>query len=143
MPLLAELASRLDQGPGSRALEKAREAVARILLPERITGPLIQKYIRKAILNHTWHALPPETRALMLLARRLPRIKSPTLASILKQAFLRIELATTRGQALLYGALIAMKKAAQDLHRLLHNASKLLILGLSYLNNPPIYRIYG
>ncbi|RLG79468.1 MAG: hypothetical protein DRO13_06010 [Thermoprotei archaeon] len=70
-------------------------------------------------------------------------IKSPTLKSILYKIFLEIELYTLRGKALFYGIILAMKNTIYKLQEVLKDYSKLLTLGIFYLNNPPMYRIYG
>ncbi|ADI31985.1 hypothetical protein [Staphylothermus hellenicus] len=141
--IVAGLAEKLGEGLGQQIIGKAESIVAEIILPKKITSNIIGKYIRKAIQNHTWYNLPRESRILLILTRRLPIIKSPILKNILRKIFLKIELATTRGKAIFYGAIIAMKNGIQSLKNLIHNAKRLLTLGIFYLNNPTHYRIYG
>jgi len=127
----------------------ARELVAKLLLPQRITGEVIEKYFRKALRVGAWRALRKEARALILAARnvRIGTVKSPVLATALKQAFLTIELHTLKGKALYYGVIITMKQAPHTLKQALtktkQTLTKILIEGISYLNNPPTLRIYG
>lgn len=141
--IAAGLARKLEEGLGQHIVEKAESIVAEILLPHKITGRIVEKYIRKAILNRTWYVLPREARALLILVKRLPKVKSPVLIRILREIFLKIEMALTRGKAYFYGVIIAMKNTLYNLEELLHNTKHLLALGIFYLNNPPHYRIYG
>lgn len=141
--IVAGLAEKMEEGLGQHVVEKAKALVASIILPREITGRIIEKYIRKAILNRTWYTFPRETKILLMLTKRLPRIKSPVLAKILGEIFLKIDLATTRGKAYLYGVIIAMQNTLHGLEELLKNTKRLLTIGIFYLNNPLHYRIYG
>lgn len=141
--IAAGLAEKYGEGLGRQIVEKAKSIVAKLTLPKEITGPVIKKYIRKAITHHAWHTLPHEARALLILAKHLSKIKSPTLKEIIARILVEIELATTRGKAYFYGAVIAMKNTLHNLEELLQNTKRLLAIGIFYLNNPLIYRIYG
>ena len=123
----------------------ARELVKKILIPYEgpIPGYLIRRYTLRALRNGTWRTLRPEQKALLRIAQRLRVVKSKTLINVLKEVFLQIELKTVRGKALLHGIIIAMKSSIRKLHELLNNIAELLVIGISYLNNPPIYRVYG
>lgn len=134
---LAELAG---EEPGQIVVCEAENLLAKMILPKRITGNVVIKYVRKAIQVRAWYRLRRIDKLILLLTRRLPLIKSPVLRSILYKIFLQIELCTVRGKALFYGIIIAMKNM---LDNILNNASRLLTIGLFYLNNPTIYRIYG
>ena len=138
----AGLAEKMGEGLGQHIIEKAKSIVAELILPHEINGRIIEKYIRKAILNHTWYKLPRETRVLLKLVKNLPKIKSPVLISILREIFLYIELATVRGKAYLYGVIIFMQKGIHRLEDMLLNAKRILTLGIFYLNNPLIYKVY-
>jgi len=81
----------------------------------------IEKYIRKAMQTRTWYCLERIQRAILILTRRLPLIKSPVLKSILYRIFLEIEMFTTRGKALFYGIIISMHNTLDRLHELLVN----------------------
>ena len=123
--------------------QEAAELASEILLPRTITGSLLQHYFRKALQNHAWHKLPHLHRAL-LAARTLPQIRSPVLHNLLRQILMEIELATLRGQAVLHGILLALRRGARSLLQdLRSNLTHILYLGISYLNNPPHLRIYG
>lgn len=141
--IVAGLAEKLGEGLGQHIIEKAKAIVANIILPREITGRIIEKYIRKAILNRTWYTFPRETKVLLMLTKHLPKIKSLTLTRILREIFLKIDLATTRGKAYLYGVIIAMQNTLLSLEELLKNTKRLLTIGIFYLNNPLHYRIYG
>jgi len=141
--LEAGLAELAGEELGQQIKEKAKELLAQIILPKEITRQTIEKYIRKAIQIHAWHHLKRLDKAVLILARRLPMVKSPILKSIIHRIFLEIELYTTRGKALFYGIVISMHDTMDRLHELLKNISRILTIGLFYLNNPPIYRIYG
>lgn len=131
----------IEKGLEKSVESKAREFLKKILLPNVITREVVEKYFRKALRLGVWKTLKPESRALILVLRKFPHpIKSPSLKSILHNLFLEIELFTFRGKALFYGFVIAIKNCLQ---RILENVSSLLALGISYLNNPPMYRIYG
>ena len=138
-----DLAQAQGEGARSQILENAKELASTLLLPQRITGTLIARYIRKAIQTRAWHHLPRVSRALLYLARRLTVAKSPVLVEILRRILMEIELYTIRGQAILYGIIIAMKKAPSLLKNLTENRGIILYLGISYINNPPYLRIYG
>ncbi|MET1160150.1 MAG: hypothetical protein ABWW65_04235 [Thermoprotei archaeon] len=132
----------------SRGLdESVREYIERLImekfLPDNISPRVIEKYIRKAIQSRIWYYLSRVDRALLILTRRLPRIKSPVLKQVLKKIFLEIELYTIRGKALFYGLLIAMKNPIYKLEEIIHNIKRIITIGIQYLNNPQIYRIFG
>ncbi len=141
--LEAGLAELSGEGLGQQITGKAREILGQIILPKEITRQTIEKYIRKAIQTHAWYRLEKIDKAILILTRKLPRIKSPMLKSILYRIFLEIEMCTTRGKALFYGIIISMHNTLDKLHELLGNVSRLLTIGLFYLNNPPMYRVYG
>ena len=141
LTIISELAEKdLDKHTFSRAIE----VLSRIVLPKEITGEMIERYFRKALRTGAWSSLPQESRALIYILRRWKgRIKSHTLKSILKNIFLKIELSTFRGKALLYGIIQAMKNPIYKLGELLQNTKRILTLGIFYLNNSLTYRIYG
>ncbi|MDK6027914.1 hypothetical protein QPL79_00845 [Ignisphaera sp. 4213-co] len=87
--------------------------------------------------------LKPESRALLLALRRWGVVKSSTLKSILLNIFLEIELCTVRGKALFYGIILTMKNCVEKAINIVRDFGKILYTGISYLNNPPMYRIYG
>jgi len=124
---------------GSEALE----VFNRIALPEYITGELISRYVRRAIRLGIWRRLKPESRALLLVARRFTVLRSPTVTSVVRRLLLEIEVRTLRGRALLYGVLVALRDPFLRLAGVLRDVAKLLVLGISYLNNPPVFRFYG
>ncbi|MEM1831002.1 MAG: hypothetical protein QXJ97_05675, partial [Desulfurococcaceae archaeon] len=101
-------------------------------------------YVRKAIRTGAWRSLKPESRALLLALRswRKP-VKSRVLRSILLRILVEIELYTTRGKALFYGILEAMRKARELLVDLPGNISRIIVLGIQYMNLPLIYRVHG
>ena len=138
---LIELAERKESE--REIFEKAKELLAQIIFPKKITRQVIEKYMRKAMQIHAWHRLDRIDRVLLILTRRLPRVRSPVLKNVLYKIFLKIELFTTRGKALFYGIILSMQNAMHKLCELLKNVSRLLTIGLFYLNNPITYRIYG
>ena len=137
-----ELAS-LSNALSTSLAERAKEILAKIILPEKISGSIVEKYIRKAMRLGVWRRLPLETRALLCILRKWKSIRSPILTSILHGIFLEIELCTLRGKALFYGIILALKNPLNKLLELLRKPVQLLVAGLSYLNNPPIYRVHG
>ncbi len=140
---MAKMAELAEKGLEQPVASRARELLAKMILPKRVTGEVIGKYVRKAIRVGAWKYLKQESRALLILTRRWRLIKSPTLKSILYRLFLEIELYTLRGKALFYGIILAMKNTIYKLQEVLKDYSKLLTLGIFYLNNPITYRIYG
>ena len=123
--------------------EKIKETLTKILLPKKITQTQIRKYIRKALANRVWHILTKMERSLLWLTSKIvPTVKSPVLKKIIQQILLKIELATTKGKALYYGILILIKKLKR-IEEIVQNLIETLYIGLSYINNPPTYRIYG
>ncbi len=138
---LIELAEKKESE--REIFEKAKELLAQIIFPKKITRQVIEKYMRKAMQIHAWYHLDRIDRVLLILTRRLPRVKSPVLKNVLYKIFLKIELLTARGKALFYGIIIFMQNNMYKLYDLLKNVSRLLTIGLFYLNNPITYRIYG
>ena len=123
--------------------EKIKETLTKILLPNKITQTQIRKYIRKALANRVWHILTKLERSLLWLTSKIiSTVKSPVLKKIIQQILLKIELATTKGKALYYGILILIKKLKR-IEEIIQNLIETLYIGLSYINNPPTYRIYG
>ena len=118
----------------------ARNIVSRFLIPSRVTRDVIVYYIRKALRSNVWWRLKLESRVLLLASRFLSVIKSSTLLSILREIFLEIELNTLRGKAVFYGVLVALR---QGLIETLKDLKKLITLGISYLNLPLMWRIFG
>ena len=142
--VVAGLARLLGEGPGQRVVEEARRLTAKIILPQRITGSLINKYFRKALQTGAWRSLAPQARALIYLARRWRGVfKSKLITSVLREILLDIELFSTGGKAIFYGVLLALKKGIESLGGFLLSKTRLLFMGLQYLNNPLIYRFYG
>ena len=141
--LMAGLAELAGEGPGQHVVLKAKELLTKILLPRKVTGSVVNRYVRKALRTGAWRSLKQENRAILIVARKWGVIKSATLKSILYRIFLEIELYTIRGKALFYGIILTMKSTIYKLHETLRDIQKLLTIGILYLNNPPMYRIYG
>jgi len=138
--VLAEIFTRES---GSEIPHEARELLADLIIPKRITGDVVDKYFKKAIRVGVWRRFSHEKRALLYLSRFLRIIKSPVLRSILIEIFLEIELCTIRGRALFYGILVSLRSHLHRMREILRDVSRLLVIGLSYLHNPPMYRVYG
>ncbi|MEM0172807.1 MAG: hypothetical protein QXV57_09650, partial [Thermoproteota archaeon] len=62
---------------------------------------------------------------------------------IILRIFVEIELYTTRGKAIFYGILEAMRKSREVLSDLSRNLSKIIVMGIQYMNLPLLYRIHG
>ena len=118
----------------------ARNTVSRFLVPSRVTREIVMYYIRKALRSCAWWRLKQESRALLLASRSLLVFRSPTLLSILREIFLEIELYTLRGKAVFYGVLVALR---QGLVEALKDLKRLITLGVSYLNLPLMWRVFG
>ena len=148
--MTTQLAAGLTQakergGAGRHANEYAEALITAALLPKKITAYEIERYYRKAHRVGAWRTLPKEAKALLLTARKVIKtlVKGPALRATLLKVFLKIELQTLRGKALLYGAKLYIMNAAPKLRDLLRKIPELLALGIQYLNNPPTLRIYG
>ena len=114
--------------------EEALNNVVNELIPKEVTKKTIIKYVTKARRVKAWHKLPKELRALLLTASKtLSKVKSQTLKQILQKAFMNIELQTLKGKALLIGYTIKITQKLKNLNP--------LYLGITYLNNPPQYRV--
>jgi hypothetical protein len=141
--LTHEFTDYLMKKSATESFSEARKLLADLIIPRRITGEVVDKYFRKAIRVGVWRRFSSERRALLYLSRFLGVIKSPVLRSILIEIFLEIELYTIRGRALFYGILVSLRSHLYRLREILRDVSKLLVIGLSYLHNPPMYRVYG
>ena len=113
---------------------EARRLATTILVPNKITRPLIQRYLARALRNGAWHRLAHEARALLLVAAKIiAAVRSPRLREVLTSIFLEIELVTARGKAVLLAVTHLLgcgeKPTAKPLQMLLY-------MGLSILNNP-------
>ncbi len=142
--IAAGLAKLLGEGLGQRVVLEARRLAASIILPKRITGSVVNRYFRKALQTGAWRSLTPQARALLYLARRWRGVfKSRFINGVLKELLLDIELYTVGGRALFYGVVVALKNKLFSLGGSVWSRARLLFLGLQYLNNPLIYRVYG
>ena len=140
----AELASLASPFADLGIVERAKRVLAKIVLPTRITRQVILLYIRKAFRTGVWRTLSPEARALLLLSSRIISVvKSRTLDSILRHIFVEIELHTFRGKALFTGIILAFRNLASKVSEILRDITAILFLGISYLNNPLMYRAHG
>ncbi|MGC9069556.1 MAG: hypothetical protein ACP5IZ_11390 [Thermoprotei archaeon] len=129
---------------GENKILLAKRLLARVTIPTTINKDAIRKYIKKALRTKTWKTLKPENRALLIaLLKWGGEIKSRLLKKILQEILLEIELHTLRGKAIFYGFLISIKKKLFPLKELLQNISRTIVIGISYLNNPPICRPYN
>lgn len=136
--VISEAIEELKESLGSRVLENA---LAKIVVPKRITREHISKYVRKAFRTGAWKFLAKEARALLLVSSRtVNTVKSYVLYSILKEIFIKIELTSLRGKALYYGLLLLSKRLGSVAKALKQGYLALLFTGISYLNNPPMFR---
>ena len=128
---------------GEPILPKAKELLTLILIPQRINSHIITYYLRKALRVGAWRGLSKEARALLIVASRvgLRMVRSQILREILRRILLEIELHTLKGKALLYGILIQLRRGVSKLVDMLGELTKILCIGISYLNNPPAYRV--
>lgn len=143
MPHLAEEIAKLLENAGSS--EFAQE-LARLKLGEFIangsplTRKLIECYLRKAYRTGAWRKLPVVSQAILRACRFLPLVKSVVLKNILLKIMIEIELCTTRGKAVYYGVLYALR---HGLLEALRSFKKLIVLGISYMNSPSWLKILG
>ncbi len=119
-----------------------KTAFSELALPETITGEVIGKYVRKAMRTGVWRTLPREAKALLLVASKVIKtVKSHVLYEILRELLIRIELSTLKGKALYYGLIILARKLGSITKALKEGYLALLYTGISYLNNPPMFKI--
>lgn len=127
----------------ARLDEKVKSIISRILLPKRYTGQILRRYVRKALINKSWYTLLRIERLLLWLTSKIVSIvKSPILKRVIDEIVLKIELASLKGKALYYGVLLLIKKLKR-IEEILENIVEVLYTGISYINNPPLYRVYG
>lgn len=139
---LAEMSSK---SLGDRLVEHVKSLMTKVVAPSfNSAGGTVKAYIRKAVRTGAWRSLKPESRALLLALRNWRRsVKSLVLQSILSRIFVEIELHATRGKAIFYGILEAMRGAREVLSDLSGNLSKIVAMGIQYMNLPLLYRIHG
>ncbi len=141
MTLLSEYVSRY--GSDEETSDNVLKLMSEVLLPKKITSAVIQSYIRRALRNRTWFTLPRTEKALLKAASRVVKVvKSRMLAEALRRIFLKIDLGTLRGRAIYYGFII-LAKTTKELRSLAGRVRQALIIGINYLNNPPLYRHLG
>ena len=128
----------------SIVVESAKKVFLKLVIPEKISRDVVEKFFRKALRTGVWRFLRAEQRALLLALRAWGReVRSRRLAEIVREIFLEIELSTLMGKALLYGIAIAIKNSVDVLKCAVKNLGYLLATGIMYLNNPPMLRVYG
>ncbi|MEM2080000.1 MAG: hypothetical protein QW104_04885 [Nitrososphaerota archaeon] len=145
VPPAVRLAEVSSKGLENRLVEHVKSLMTKVIAPSLDSvGGTVKTYIRKAVRTGAWRSLKPESRALLLALRSWKRsVKSPVLRFILTRIFVEIELHTTRGKAIFYGILEAMREAREVLSDLSRNLSKIIAMGIQYMNLPLLYRIHG
>ncbi len=139
------LALMVDAGEelGEGQKRKVADVLADVLLPKVIDRGVIERSIRRALRNRSWFKLSKLQRALLKVASRVVKVvKSPTLAEVLKKVLLEIELNSLKGRALYFGFLIAMRMG-EPLTHLFRRLTYVMMLGINYLSNPPLFRVLG
>lgn len=115
------------------------KVLSEALIPKVITHSVIESYVRRALHHKIWFKLSKVERALLKAASKVVRVvRSKVLAEVLKRIFLIIELTTLKGRATYYGLLIMIR--GERPKTLLSKVKQALLIGISYLNNPLIYR---
>ena len=113
-----------------------------------VTPSLVDSVYRRALRNRTYFKLHPDEKAILYLARRLPRINSLILKSILLKIFEKIEsYVVSRYRVLSIGLSILRKRIEQAIKlgyekaiEWLDDIDMAIYLGISYLNTSPIYQ---
>ena len=113
-----------------------------------ITPSLVESVYRRALRSRTYFKLHPDEKAILYLARRLPKIRNRTLKSILLKIFEKVEsYIVSRYRVLSIGLSILRKRAEQAIKlgyekalEWLDDIDLAIYLGISYLNTSPIYR---
>jgi len=111
-----------------------------VVLPGKVTGGLVSRFVRRAARLGIWRRLRPESRALLLAARCFSVFRSPVAVSALRRAMLEVELLMLRGRALLFGALVSLRDPYLRLSGVFGDVAKPLAIGISRLSNPLAYR---
>jgi hypothetical protein len=145
-PPVFQLAELSCKGAGEEVLVEAKRVVSRVIDAGLglITGGVVSYYLRKSLRNNSWRLLPLYSRALLLaLSKWGGVVKSRILREILIEVFTEIEVYSFRGRALLYGVIVAMARARELLGDILGNVRRLLTLGIQYLHQPLLYRVFG
>ncbi|MEM1509949.1 MAG: hypothetical protein QXY49_03315 [Thermofilaceae archaeon] len=116
----------------------------------QVTPSLVSAAYKRALRYGTFWKLPAEERAILLLARKLKAIKSPTLLEAILRILGRIWPEKAKAfQAFELGAKVlahkvntALKVGAKTVAQALLKAAPTLIpqLGYSYMNTPVFYR---
>jgi len=117
-----------------------------------VTQGLARAALTKARRSGSYWKLEPAERALLVLASRLRRIRSPLLreallavlqkvwpqkALVIRAYELGLKLIGRKAQLALR---LGMRSAAEGLLSLARDARLVILAGLSYLNTPPLYR---
>jgi len=140
MSIVMRLLAEREKGVSGEAVEEAFRRLREAINPDVIDKAIIERYIRKAVRTGAWRSLRYESRSLLLASRYLPRVRSPVLRSIILDIMASIDLYTTRGKAIFYGVLVALK---QGLVNALNNLRRIITLGIAYLNLPDLWRTLG
>ena len=126
-----------------RKIEETIEHYYReLIVPKEITQETLEKSFRKALRLRIWKKLNPLRRALLYVAKKTitTQVRNPTLKQILTQIIIEIEKHTLKGKAIYYGLLIALNRIKVLGTRILRDLTALLYLGISYINESPIYQ---
>ncbi|MEL9909439.1 MAG: hypothetical protein QXP97_02455 [Desulfurococcus sp.] len=145
-PPVFQLAELSCKGAGEEVLVEAKRVVSRVIDAGlgSITGGVVSYYLRKSLRNNSWRLLPWHSRAMLLaLSKWGGVVRSRILREILIKVFTEIEVYSFRGRALLYGVIVAMARFRELLGDIVANARRLLTLGIQYLHQPLLYRVYG
>jgi len=140
MSIVTRLLAEREKGVSGEAVEEAFRRLREAIDPGVIDRAVVKRYIRKAVRTGAWRSLSYESRSLLLASRFLPRVRSPVLKNIILDIMASIELYTTRGRAIFYGVLVALK---QGLVSVLSNLRRIITLGIGYLNLPDLWRTLG
>jgi len=141
MTLLAKTLNHLAEAY-TQALARARAKALDILTPR---GPIprkaLEKLYKRALRNGAWHKLTPEQKSLLLAATRtkIKVYRSNTLIKTIRSIWLQVELATTRGKAILTAlahiiASVSLSSSLNIENKL--GLDKLVAIGLQALNHP-------
>lgn len=143
MTHLASLVEVAECSSSGGAAPEVAELVSRVLIPKVITRSVIESYLCRALRSRAWFRLSRVERALLKVAHRVVEVvKSPALADVLRKVFLEIELNSLKGRALYFGFLLALRMG-EPLAHLLRRLTYVMMLGINYLSNPPLFRVFG
>lgn len=145
MTLLANVLERLGELYIDAYQRAVRVAEALLAPAGPVPRKVVARLLGRALRNGAWRGLSNETRAFLLAAARAPLkvYRAPLLLALIRRAWVLVELATTRGRAVVAALMhLIARGAAQRPYSLLRiGMGRLIAIGIQVLNSPWLQRI--